>query len=72
MNIVNMNGHSEDTKMASTDYIMDILVKRDGITREEAQDLIDECRERIIKECSDEPIMDILGLEPDYIFDIIG
>ena len=47
-----------------------ILMKRDGLSLEEANDLIDECREEL--ECGNyDAIEDLLGLEPDYIFDII-
>lgn len=47
-----------------------ILIKRDGLTLEEAREQIDECREAL--ENGDyEAIQDYLGLEDDYIFDII-
>lgn len=46
-------------------------MKRDDLTREEAIDLINECREAMIEEQSDDPIQEILGLEPDYIFGVI-
>ena len=51
--------------------LIDILMKRDGISKSEAISLINECREAMIEEQSDEPIQGILGLEPDYIFAII-
>ena len=45
-------------------------MKRDGLTLSEARELIEECREEL--ECGNyDAIEDILGLEPDYIFDII-
>lgn len=47
-----------------------ILVERDGLSLEEARSLIDETREIMLEENSLDPIMDILGVEPDYIFDI--
>lgn len=47
-----------------------ILMRRDGLTLEEAKEQIDECREAL--ENGDfEAIQDYLGLEDDYIFDII-
>ena len=47
-----------------------ILMIRDGLTLEEAKEQIDECREAL--ENGDfEAIQDYLGLEDDYIFDII-
>lgn len=47
-----------------------ILVERDGLDLEEAKRLINETKEAMLEENSLEPIMDILGVEPDYIFDI--
>lgn len=47
-----------------------ILVKRDGLTLEEAREQIDECREALL-DGDYEAIADYLGLEDDYIFDII-
>ena len=49
---------------------VEILMRRDDLTREEAEDLVQECREAL--EAGDEyATEDILGLEPDYIFDIL-
>ena len=50
--------------------VAEILMKRDGITEEEAMEQIAECRDAL--ECGDyEAIGDYLGLEDDYIFDIL-
>ena len=47
-----------------------ILMERDGLTEEEANDAIAECREAL--ENGDWSAMqDYLGLEDDYIFDVI-
>lgn len=47
-----------------------ILMERDGLTSEEADDMIAECEEAL--EGGDFSAMqDYLGLEDDYIFDII-
>lgn len=54
--------------------VVKILMERDGMTKKEAEDLIEETREMILRENStyaDDIIMDMLGLEPDYIMDII-
>lgn len=52
-----------------------ILMERDGMTREEAEKLIAETREEILSSDHlfevEDIIMDNLGLEPDYIFDLI-
>lgn len=49
--------------------VIQILVDRDGIDREEARMLINETMDEIIQNPmeADEIIMDYLGLEPDYI-----
>ena len=51
--------------------VLSILMERDGITEQEATDLIDECREQMLETGSDAPVMELLGLEPDYIMDIL-
>lgn len=64
--------------MCNINRIIDILMKRDNISKNEAIELINETRVEIYKsidynECisPDEILMDNLGLEPDYLFDII-
>lgn len=47
-----------------------ILIERDDLTLEEAKELIDETRDIMLEEGTLEPMMDILGIEPDYLFDI--
>lgn len=50
--------------------IIGILMRRDDISREEADELITECVEAL--EGGDyDAIHDYLGLEDDYIFDIL-
>lgn len=51
--------------------VVQILMDRDEITREEAEELIEEAREEMLETGSDEAMMNILGLEPDYIMDIL-
>lgn len=47
-----------------------ILMERDGLTSEEADELMDECREALL-DGNFEAMADYLGLEDDYIFDLI-
>ena len=47
-----------------------ILMERDGLTEKEAQELMDETREMLLDGDFD-AMMDMLGLEDDYIFDLI-
>ena len=56
--------------MKGREKIIQILMKRDGIDREEAKDLISECVEEL-ENGNHDAIEDILGLENDYIFDIL-
>ena len=50
--------------------VVKILMERDNLTEEEAKELVDECREAL-SNGDTEAIQDYLGLEDDYIFDII-
>ena len=47
-----------------------ILMERDGLSASEAQALIDECREALLSGDYD-AIQYYLGLEDDYIFDVL-
>ena len=54
--------------------IVEILMRRDGISRLEAENLVEECREEVwgaaargnYQECED-IVASYLGLEPDYL-----
>lgn len=56
--------------------VVEILMKRDGISEEEARTLINETRDEIMMlddPCkADEVIMDYLNLEPDYLCNILS
>lgn len=59
----------------SINRVVGILMTRDGMTSTEAVDLVEETREIILSsgiEEADDIIMDMLGLEPDYLEDILG
>ena len=49
--------------------LVEILMERDRMTFDEANELIDETREMILDspEDADEIMSDMLGLEPDYL-----
>ena len=49
---------------------MKILMERDGLTKEEAKEQMAECREALMNG-DFEAMADYLGLEDDYIFDLI-
>ncbi len=54
--------------------IINILVKRDGITREEAQEMVKRVQDMIILNPTEaiEIIQDELYLEPDYLEDLFN
>lgn len=53
--------------------VIDILMKRDGIEYEDARNLVKETKDEIISNPIDanEIIKDYLGLDPDYLEDIL-
>ena len=53
--------------------VIDIIMKRDGIEYEDARSLVKETKDEIISNPIDvnEIIKDYLGLEPDYLEDIL-
>lgn len=52
--------------------IVDILVRRDGMDRSEAEDLVAEAKKRVEEGEDPETILhEEFGLEPDYIFELI-
>lgn len=58
--------------------ILAILQRRDGVTREEAEMTLEECRDRVQEyfagEEEDDPediLMEELGLEPDYLLGVL-
>jgi len=57
--------------MMSRNRVVKILMERDGLTADEALDLISDCMEEM--ECgNDYALEDVLGLEPDYLMDVIN
>lgn len=58
---------------ASMNRVVEILMERDDMTEEEATELLDEVREMILEnsDSAEDIVLEELGLEMDYIFDII-
>lgn len=53
--------------------VVKILMERDDLTKDEALELINECKQELLTADpweADDIIMSTLGLEPDYLFDI--
>ena len=60
--------------MARRNEVIRILMERDDLTREEAEERLEEVREMISEADAfevEDIIADELGLEMDYIFDIL-
>lgn len=53
-----------------TPRILSVLMERDGITKAEAMEMVRECREAMAGGDL-YALQDYLGLEDDYIFDVI-
>lgn len=54
--------------------VVEILMRRDGMTKSEAKSLVEETREALLSGDpyeAEDIIADYLGLEPDYIMDIL-
>jgi hypothetical protein len=50
-----------------------VLMCRDGLSAAEAQEQIDEAKERVLAgEDPEEILYEDFGLEPDYIWDLLG
>lgn len=55
--------------------VVEIIMKRDGVDEETAREMVEECREVILHSSpfeADSIIECMLGLEPDYMFEVIG
>ena len=61
-------------------HIVQILVERDGVSEQEAQRIVDECRQQLLSEAvpsgdsdlAEEILAEELGLEPDYLMDLLA
>jgi len=51
--------------------IKKVLIERDGYSEEEAQEILQEMREDVANGENPEELLYDIGLEPDYIFDLI-
>ena len=54
--------------------IVRTLVERDGISEQEAEQMVREARERVLEDGEDpeEVLLEEFGLEPDYLEDLLG
>lgn len=51
-----------------------VLMRRDDMSSEEADEMIQEARERVLTdgENPEDVLQEEFGLEPDYVFDLLG
>lgn len=52
--------------------IVDILVHRDGMLRDDAENELAEMRDRVENGEDPEEVLFEIGLEPDYIFELLA
>ena len=58
---------------ATTNRLVSILMDRDGMERDDAEDLLRDARAAVEEgEDPEEILADWFGLEPDYVFDLLG
>lgn len=58
-------------KAARTE-VLDILMERDGITREEAEEILETACQRVAAgEDPEDVLQEEMGLEPDYIWAVL-
>lgn len=64
---------SNPTKKGSImESVLEVLMRRDGLSRQEGLQLICEARRRVYAgEDPEEVLAEEFGLEPDYLFDIL-
>tara|TARA_S200002703_G_C3802892_1_gene248271 strand:- start:7532 stop:7699 length:168 start_codon:yes stop_codon:yes gene_type:complete len=49
----------------------EVLIIRDQLTIDEAQEIIDEMKERVLEGENPDDLLYEIGLEPDYVFDLL-
>lgn len=58
---------------ATTNRLVRIMMRRDGMERDDAEDLLRDARAAVEDDEDPEEILqDYFGLEPDYVFDLLG
>jgi len=51
--------------------LLTTLMRRDGLSKSEALELIDELRVDVLAGIDPEEVLYSVGLEPDYVFDLL-
>ncbi len=59
--------------MKATNRLVSIMMRRDGMERDEAEDLLQDARAAVEDgEDPEDVLADWFGLEPDYLEDLLG
>ena len=59
--------------MKATNRLVSILMRRDGMERDDAEDLLQDARAAVEEgEDPEDVLADWFDLEPDYVFDLLG
>jgi hypothetical protein len=61
----------EYSNMSHANQLVNILVRRDAISEDEAVEIVDDARNRVILGENPEELLWEMGLEPDYVFDLL-
>jgi hypothetical protein len=61
-----------DRKMSKPTELIRVLMRRDKLTLEEAEELVAEMRKAVADGADPEEVLYEEGLEPDYILDMLG
>lgn len=58
--------------MKQLSELVKILIERDGMDRDEAEEMVAEARQAVVNGANPEELLfDEFGLEPDYIFELL-
>jgi len=55
----------------SPETLFEIFQRRDGMSPEDARDLIEEMKQEVFEGADPEEVLYEYGLEPDYLFEIL-
>lgn len=57
-----------------SESLLQVLMRRDNLSKQDALEAIEEARNRVLMDGDDpeEVLAEEFGLEPDYLFDLIG
>lgn len=76
--VLKLSGKMIEVSVGATppenETLLQVLMRRDGLSEYDAKCAIEEARDRVLED-GDDPetvLMEEFGLEPDYVFDLLG